>query len=74
MQNTAAAKLMYIKLQIYMFYILYGVGRNDFDGGKSKPGTLEGVGADSENWDFLGPEITTSEASAILAQKSLGAI
>jgi hypothetical protein len=30
---------------------------------------LEGVGP--ENWDFLGPEMATSEASAIWAQKIL---
>jgi hypothetical protein len=43
------------------FYLAFGV--NGFDAGRSINWALEGVGP--ENRDFLGPEMLTSEASAI---------
>jgi hypothetical protein len=47
---------------------LYGTGRNDIIAGKSISRPLEGVALKNET--FLGPEIATSEANAIWAQKS----
>jgi hypothetical protein len=52
MQNTTAAKLMYIKLPMYLFVYL-ALGFNDFDGGKSVTRPLEGVGP--EILDFFRP-------------------
>jgi hypothetical protein len=50
---------------------LYGAVRSGFEGGKST--TREILGGGPKNWDFLGPEMATSAASAtgaIWAQKS----
>jgi hypothetical protein len=52
---------------MYLFF-LYGAGRMDLDGGNSFLGTFEGVGPEIET--FLGPEMATSAASAIWAQKN----
>jgi hypothetical protein len=46
----------------------YAVGRNDFDFDFPLQEPLEGVVP--ENREFLGPDMATSQASAIWAQKS----
>jgi hypothetical protein len=53
--ETAAAKLMYIKLPILpVFYMRLGL--NDFDGGKSILRAIEKEGwTDPENQDLFGP-------------------
>ncbi len=49
--------------------LVYSAGHIDFDAGKIHyKGHWKGVGP--ENRDFLGSEMATSEARAILAQKS----
>jgi len=49
-------------------FCLYGAGRNDFDAGnKHYKGHWKRWAR--ENREFLGPEMATSEASSILAQK-----
>ncbi len=52
-----------------MYLCLHGAGRNDFDGGKSISRAIEGGGGGLKIETFLGPEIVTSEVSAIWAQK-----
>jgi hypothetical protein len=49
----------------YCTCCLYGVGRNDFDAG-----SIHRKGLALKIKTFLGHEITTMEASVILAQKS----
>jgi hypothetical protein len=50
-----------------MYLLFIGPGRNDFDATISIMRALERVGPEIET--FLGPEMATSEASAIWAQK-----
>jgi hypothetical protein len=53
--ETAAAKLMYINYQFYQFFI-WGLGLNDFDGGKSILRAIEKEGwTDPENQYLFGP-------------------
>ncbi len=68
MQHLFWGKILRTKISFKAPVFLSGTGRNDFYAGKSIPGPLEAVGL--ENQDFCGPEMGTSDASAIWAQKS----
>jgi hypothetical protein len=50
-----------------MYLFLYGAGRNDFDAGNIH---YEGLWKGRALKTFLGPEMATSEASAIWAPKN----
>jgi hypothetical protein len=53
---------------MYIVHVdVYGTGHNDFKRANPLQGPLKGV--DSEDRDFLGPEMATSKARAIWAKK-----
>jgi hypothetical protein len=68
-QNTPAAKLMYIKLPVYLFFYM-ALGFNDFDGGQIHySGHWKGWAL--KILTFLGPNRTRFARCQIRAQKSL---
>ncbi len=72
MPNPVLKKNLLISYLTYLcIYDLYGPVRNVFDACRAITRAGAGGGCALEIETFLGPEMVTSEASAIWAQKSL---